>query len=81
MNPGFESDPLLRLVADLPQTESDAARVARVRARCHNTINRRTERARKARERADARSGAVTRALYRVWYFWDGSVPDRCVTK
>ena len=81
MNPGFESDPLLRLVADLPQTESDAARAARVRAQCRNTINRRTERARKARERADARRSAVTRALYRVWYFWDGSVPDRCVTK
>ena len=81
MNPDLESDPLLRLVADLPRTESDAVRAAKVRARCRNTIARRTERARQARQRADARSGAVSRVLYRVWYFWSGSVPGSCATK
>jgi hypothetical protein len=34
------TDPLLRILADLPQPEPDRARAARVRARCHAALAR-----------------------------------------
>ena len=34
------TDPLLRMLADLPQAEPDRARAARVRTRCHAALAR-----------------------------------------
>ncbi len=38
------TDPLLRLIATLPSAEPDAARAARVRAKCHAALERRRPR-------------------------------------
>lgn len=34
------NDPLLRMLADLPQAEPDRKRAARIRARCHTALAR-----------------------------------------
>lgn len=38
------TDPLLRILADLPDAEPDAVRADRLRARCHATLARRVPR-------------------------------------
>jgi hypothetical protein len=80
VNAGVEHDPLMRLVADLPHAESDAARARRVRARCQKAIANRNDRTSRARART-ARIGGFAAALYRIWYSLAGSLPSRCFTK
>jgi hypothetical protein len=77
VNADVEQDALLRLVAALPQTQSDTARAERVRARCRKVIARRTERSHRAHQRTLAHDRTVTRALYRIWYSFLSSPPSR----
>lgn len=56
------TDPLLRMLANLPQAEPDRARAARVRMRCHAALAR-GQRRRARRSRGPRRTDALLSAL------------------
>jgi hypothetical protein len=60
------TDPLMRLLAELPQAEPDRDRAARVRARCHTALARHRPRSPSPRRRERVR-GPLIAALGAVY--------------